>query len=126
MRTCNAENMTQLVDALESNEYEQTQSVLRRDDQFCCLGVACDISGVGRWQKDGDDGFRYIAANDWSISVMPYEVSEWLGLEHDEYDSMEELPLNYDGHASAMNMNDTGNTFAEIAQAIRMEYLDGE
>ena len=35
--------------ALESGEYKQTRDLLRDDNGFCCLGVACDLSGLGEW-----------------------------------------------------------------------------
>ena len=37
-----------LVDALRSRKYKQGVGRLRIDDKFCCLGVACDISGLGK------------------------------------------------------------------------------
>ena len=35
--------------ALESGEYKQGRGRLRDDNGFCCLGVACDLSGLGEW-----------------------------------------------------------------------------
>ena len=128
MRTCNRENMQQLVDALESDEFEQTAGVLRHDDKFCCLGVACQISGVGAWELL-TTGYAYRALNDWSISVLPMEMVEWLGLKNN--DSANALPVdskymddNGDYMESAMCMNDNGSTFAEIAKALRDTYLE--
>lgn len=37
------------VAALRSGEYRQTRGELRDAAGFCCLGVACDISGTGKW-----------------------------------------------------------------------------
>lgn len=34
------------VAALRSGEYKQGREVLRNGDQFCCLGVLCDIIGL--------------------------------------------------------------------------------
>jgi len=118
MRNCNKENMTKLVEALESDRYEQTDSFLRDliRDKYCCLGVACDISGVGVWV-----GRKYFAPNDSSETILPLDVLEWLGLDYDEYDSIE-LPVN--GDTTAMHMNDSGDSFAQIADAIRKTYLE--
>jgi hypothetical protein len=122
MRTSNLERMQLLVDALESGEYEQTTSVLRRDTAFCCLGVACDISGIGQWVQNGGEEFTYRCATDFSMSVLPMDVVDWLGLERSEYVSAEELPI--DDELSAITMNDTGESFAEIAQKLRVTYLE--
>jgi hypothetical protein len=110
--------MTKLVEALESDRYQQTDSFLR--DQvpvkYCCLGVACDISGVGEWY-----GRRYAAPDDSSETVLPLDVLDWLGLDDDQYDSIE-LPVT--GDTTAMHMNDGGRSFADIAAAIRKTYLE--
>ena len=45
----------QWLEALESGEYAQTQAALRRNDSYCCLGVACDVSGLGEWGRETDD-----------------------------------------------------------------------
>lgn len=54
----NKERKAQWIEALRSGKYKQGRCYLRipkQDgvDEFCCLGVACDISEVGRW-VDGD------------------------------------------------------------------------
>ncbi len=38
--------------ALRSGEYEQTIEVLHDNTGYCCLGVLCDISGLGEWDTD--------------------------------------------------------------------------
>lgn len=46
-----AEHRKEWVKALRSGKYEQAKGTLKQTDggreQFCCLGVACDISGLG-------------------------------------------------------------------------------
>lgn len=42
-------NNRKWIKALRSGRYEQGISRLRTDDSYCCLGVACDISGLGKW-----------------------------------------------------------------------------
>lgn len=41
--------------ALRSGEYKQGVGYLKNGDEFCCLGVLCDLAGV-RW-KDGSCKF---------------------------------------------------------------------
>ena len=46
------------VDALRSGRFRQARHALRvleydsRLPSLCCLGVACEISGLGEWQKE--------------------------------------------------------------------------
>jgi len=51
------------INALRGGEYKQTRGELRDHLGYCCLGVLCDISGVGKW----DDTSRY-AENDDRVS----------------------------------------------------------
>jgi len=70
------------VAALLSNEYEQTDKVLRNDAGFCCLGVLCDLyskeTGVEWFTVNGRD-FGMHGAD----SVLPLEVRKWAGLPHE-------------------------------------------
>ena len=45
-------NVLRWANALNSGDYMQTRNTLRDGDSFCCLGVLCDISGVGEWHQD--------------------------------------------------------------------------
>jgi hypothetical protein len=53
----NPEVKARWVAALRSGEYLQGTSTLRIGDQFCCLGVLCDIysaeRGGGNWTNHG-------------------------------------------------------------------------
>lgn len=38
------------LEALRSGKYKQRKGALRcKDGMYCCLGVLCDISGMGKW-----------------------------------------------------------------------------
>lgn len=63
------------VAALRSGKYQQAQGALRAGDGFCCLGVACDISGLGDWAHR--NGRLAYLGND---KLLPLEVRDWLGL----------------------------------------------
>lgn len=123
----NTDNVRKWVDALRSGEYDQTSGGLRRVDAdgnatgFCCLGVACEISGLGRWS---DNGMSYVADEYRSASYMPGPVRDWLGLDSDDpllndvkYD---DTPFT----ASASELNDTyDRSFGDIADAIEATFL---
>lgn len=96
------DNAKKWVAALKSGTYEQALSVLHVvDDGYCCLGVACDISGLGRWfvnvvdddpDSEGSEpepipnllyvehGYDTDDIYHCSESVLPEGVQEWLGL----------------------------------------------
>jgi hypothetical protein len=72
-----------LIDALESNEYQQTIGALRKGDHFCVAGVACDVyyraTGDGDWGATIADGIysfktKHSRAN---FVDMPPEVQEY-------------------------------------------------
>jgi hypothetical protein len=145
MSTTNTQVIKDWVTALESGEYEQTQGVLRytrRDGgyEFCCLGVLCDLAvkaGVigeptelGRY---GDEGYG-------SVGELPAEVRDWAGLDSsdptvdteefdiltDRYDvDNDEWTYGKVDASSLAGLNDNhGQTFAQIAQILRKNYLN--
>lgn len=57
----NPERKAMLLTALRSGKYDQAKSLLRRENidgtfSYCCLGVACDISGLAEWERLGSAG----------------------------------------------------------------------
>src|SRR4051812_22232694 len=74
--TVNTEHIRAWVDALRSGKYERTTGWLRWGNGYCCLGVACDISGLGEW----DDGDSYQTHTGPEAYVLPNAVKEWLEL----------------------------------------------
>lgn len=128
-------NLLKWVEALESGEYQQGRGALRNDDDtYCCLGVACEVSGLGSW-TGGMHTYTFLVDGGGEQSVLPAAVSAWLGLPeceaHDDpYDSCrvtgtephQDIELS-DG-ASGIGLNDDRHaTFADIAAAIRRDYL---
>lgn len=105
------------ITALESGEYKQGRFKLHLNDQWCCLGVACDIYqkfGPGDLQVDLDqiDGVHYDGHN----GMLPLKVSTWLGLALDNgaFHSLVK------GYYSLAGLNDSATaTFKDIAEVIR-------
>ena len=93
-----------LVAALRSGKYEQGKDWLRKGDAFCCLGVACDISGLAKWE-----GKWYMGA----MLSLPNEVRRFYGFTEDNGRVFAGPPLT--------DMNDGGATFAQIADWIDRE-----
>jgi len=115
MTNVNRENVQAWVDALRSGEYDQAKEVLHTSDgSYCCLGVACEISGLGDW-----DGEYYKIADEerWS-GVLPPAVQKWLGLGIRSSNPM------LRGNTTAVTLNDDFDlTFAEIADLVEKKYL---
>jgi hypothetical protein len=127
---CNREHMTLLVEALESGRYLQAGLGLRAGNGYCCLGVGCDISGLGHWEvwEECEIGigselpvFAYVIDELAESFYLPADVREWLGV------SKSQIMLNKsdDPQAglTAAKLNDTGVEFMEIAAVLREVYL---
>lgn len=103
------------VKALRSGEYQQGQGQLRDGDQFCCLGVLCNLhaqshKAFARTQKFPDEYDREAA--------YPSEmVRKWAGI--DTYNGW--IP-NLDQSLAAFN--DEGFDFNEIADLIEKHWKE--
>jgi hypothetical protein len=95
----------ELITALRSGRYQQTKGALRRGDCFCVEGVACDVSGVGKW----DDSF-YVVAGERCCSAMLPQAENYF-----------EFRITL----SLLDLNDKeGLSFAEIADRIEAKPQD--
>ncbi len=113
-------------DALTSGSYQQGKGALRKDDNFCCLGVLCDLYirdiGKGHWSTYGTFYDNTTEFDDYrqSATELTTKVMEWAGLigcdPHVIYNTDEDGREVYETLA---HLNDTGKTFQEIAQIIR-------
>lgn len=128
MRQCNEENMRTFIAALRSGEYGQGQRRLKSAEGYCCLGVACEVSGLGDWEGDIRDSHGQVYVideNDFSRTVLPMGVSRWLGIDQENHGSQNPYIVEAeDGDISAATMNDLlKKSFAEIADAFETYYL---
>lgn len=67
------------IDALRSGRYSQTHYHLRDDVSYSALGIACDISRLGFWDRKWGK-YVYRIDNITSDFYLPIEVRDWLGL----------------------------------------------
>lgn len=99
--------------ALESSKYAQGIGQLKdENDQYCCLGVACDVyrkaTGKGRWTRKSN---RYSFGE--SLAYLPLEVVKWFGLDDED-------PTLRGNREIATVVNDVHrNSFNEIAKMVR-------
>jgi len=97
------------IKALRSGNYEQGKSSLRSlDNKFCCLGVLCDIIDNKKWET-------FEKTNSAKASY-PYTYNGYSGIL--SYKMTTELKMKDDEQQKLIDMNDTGKSFAEIADWI--------
>lgn len=109
------------VNALRSGQYKQANGTLREgQDTFCCLGVACEISGLSEWKNvvPGDPDYMYAYLGD--TQQMPVKVANYFGLdEGNPY-----IVLNKKGDEEGLaQLNDGGKSFKQIANLIEKNFL---
>ena len=101
-----AELKARWVEALRSGKYKQGRGVLRSlNDEFCCLGVLCDVAGV-EWvpsSNSGECAYAAIFEGDDSVLMLPRELGRRLASPH---------------QVDLSNRNDKGASFADIADYI--------
>ena len=110
--------------ALESGKYKQGTGVLRNNDKFCCLGVACDVSKVGEWEEpqNTDSVYTYKEMHSRAATgILPVGVQDELNMEHLDGQFVGENPSGE--FYSLVGMNDNGVSHAEIAAYIRANPL---
>jgi len=72
------------VAALRSGKYQQGEGVLRDGDSFCCLGVLCDISEMGRWGSDVNGYPAFMLERSAPVTHwLPEPIQKWAGLVSD-------------------------------------------
>lgn len=69
------------VAALRSGEYKQGRKCLRKDDRYCCLGVACELHRL----HEGGPEWNLRAVGEHSsykgeTACLPVSVQRWLGV----------------------------------------------
>lgn len=115
----NKENIEAWLVALRSGDYKQGKGRLRIGDEFCCLGVACDLAEkaglITSVKVPGTvnlDIYEYRG----DTALLPPIVMEWLGVPNAN-------PLLSSGDNVA-NLNDDRVPFAVIADLIEKTYLE--
>jgi hypothetical protein len=84
------------IKVLKNKEYEQGQETLKQinegdEPKFCCLGVACDLSGLGEWKYPHaiNDRFSdtvkfesyFVDEYDHDTEFFPDAVEEYYGID---------------------------------------------
>jgi hypothetical protein len=109
--------------ALRSGHYKQARGRLANGEltQFCCLGVLCDLHRKetnGEWVLDICGDNTYLG----NTGSLPFTVSEWAGLIENSSVSNPVVEFN-DRELDLAYLNDSGNTFKEIADTIEDQLI---
>lgn len=120
----NKEIKEKWLEALRSGEYKQARSTLRIYDNYCCLGVLCNIyhkeTGNGEWKALYEDVFRFYSPNDNERYTLTTDIINWAGLNENvnprnpivKYKEQEEF---------LATLNDNGISFDNLANIIEKE-----
>jgi hypothetical protein len=118
------ERIKKWVDTLRSGDYKQGTGQLYDNGYYCCLGVACEISGLGKWvagltKCDDLKVSIYITDNSWAWGTLPLEVSDYFGLPFsDPIVTFKDNP-----HCLSTLNDSTRLSFEEIADLIEETFL---
>lgn len=113
----NKDVMTKWVAALRSGKYKQGQKALcTTTNKYCCLGVLCDISGLGKFGLN--DTYPNLKVYLGQASAVPKPVQAWAGLQS----SAGYFPKRVQRKTCLRRMNDDGFSFEEIANIIEKHW----
>ncbi len=102
---------------ISCSSYAQTSDTLHDSHGFCCLGVGCDISNIGKWHAEeyhfiDTDGYETYVSGDWNSD--------------DRHTFYQLYGITEDQEADLAHANDGGMVFWDIAQMIRALPLPDE
>lgn len=134
-----AQNRETWAKALLDGNLQQISGQLKIEGGYCCLGVACEISNLGRWMETDPDWYE---TNDGRSTMLflPRKVQEWLGVSceevmvtltynqlRDKYDiDCDEIDGAYYSEPTLSVLNDNGVPFSTIAQIILDDHIELE
>lgn len=112
------ENAKKWVQALRSGEYKQGKGSLRVNDEFCVLGVACDLAskaGVVTQIKYHDGSYSYDSCS----YIAPIGVMDMFGICSDgaKYKTAGRISIT----TTLTEQNDNGMSFSALADLIESE-----
>jgi len=107
------------VKALRSGKYKQGKELLKEEDRFCCLGVACDIylkAHGDKWANLYNDGVGWIYDDN---TALPPLVRDWFGIKSCSGNFGDVGGDKVEGSTSLVGLNDDrGFSFEQIADVI--------
>ena len=117
----NQEIKTLWVQALRSKTYTQGQGDLRHNNDFCCLGVLCNLAVeaeiVNQNPCEFEGNTRYYYGEHETTGYLPNEVMKWAGL-------LDDNPFIKLGERvrEIATLNDEGTDFETLANLIEAQF----
>jgi len=117
-----------LVEALRSGRWEQADGQLRFGDKYCCLGVACAISGVGSFGPGlSVDRDTFVTTDmqdrrETASAILPERVKKLLGWSADT--GLVTIRDRSGRKPALTELNDEGFTFPQIADIIAHGFVE--
>lgn len=93
-------------EALRSGEYKQGAGSLRVDEQYCCLGVLCDL-----YSKEKNIPWIYDTFLE-SEYVLPLEVQQWAELDPDP--TVRQSPISFYNDVNRDSFDEIANLIEEL------------
>jgi len=97
--------------ALRGGQYKQTKRALKNENNYCCLGVLCDLHAKvtgEEWEMFSYSPREHYLGEE---AALPNEVMDWAELNHKN-------PKYFGGYGSLAQANDGGKNFKQIANII--------
>jgi hypothetical protein len=112
-------------EALESGEYEQGEGRLRNEqNEFCCLGILCNMHAQAKLKlsKEQTNPNEYFGNDQYPPAVV---WKTWAGMKTNDGSFIEGVDEDgFEDSNDLANLNDGGESFAEIAKIIRKHYKE--
>lgn len=112
------------VTALRSGEFKQARKALRTNEGYCCLGVLCELysrtHGMPWGVPRNATGYHMFGDQ----SGLPPQVRDWSGVKHMDGLLPAYIEADDGNRTSLADLNDTGKSFAQIAEIIDDVWLD--
>lgn len=126
------EKAYKLADALESGKYKQGQSALRNEkNEFCCLGVACDIANAQWSEEPRAQTFqiKVYTVEGGNFNMIPRQLFKATGFSTVGGKLKKTITVRRKNgmkqkYDSLWKMNDNGLSFKFIAKILRKHYKD--
>jgi hypothetical protein len=113
---------TKLINALRSGRYKQGHEQLAYGkDEFCCLGVACNISDTSLSWKKNLNGTYAIGGK---THTLPFAICQEYGFHSDDGTPCDgrQLVINGVSYKSLSDANDGGASFEDLADCIEQNW----
>jgi hypothetical protein len=130
-----AVNRKKWIAALRSGKYKQGYGRLNIGNEFCCLGVACELAYFEGVVTKQEDNYSYYYCYNKSFNTLPESVIDWLGIITESGRLKEKIEIKNPNDTleslwSLVDVNDsikfTFNDIADLIEQEKVEFINTE